>query len=144
MSRVALPSSCCEGTPAARSSYRGAPRRKIGRSLASETARLRYAGKGVRTARPPPNGLLLAVRQDEVVDDLGRLDVGDPVGLLPLHLLDDARPLLFRLGAGRRPVEAVADAALRFEDGLAVRRGGCGSRRGRRCGSRGSRRGGGF
>ena len=92
------------GCPWARASLAlGAPPKKIGRSPTPETARLNYAGKGVRTARPPPTGLLLAVRQDEVFDHLGRLDVGDPVGLLPLHFLDDARPLLFRLGAGSSP-----------------------------------------
>src|SRR5512142_690434 len=111
---------------------KGVSRRKIGRSLEPETARLRYAGKGVRAARPAPIGLLRAVLLGEVVDDLLRLGVGDPADLLRPHLLDDVRPLLLRLLAGRGPVDAVADAALHLEDGLSIRYANRRGRRGRR------------
>src|SRR3989304_3504559 len=49
---------------------------------------------------PPGRALSsLSVRGGEVLEDLRGIRVGDPVRLLPLHLLDGRRPLL--LGRGR-------------------------------------------
>src|SRR5512135_2766646 len=116
---------------------KGVPRRKIGRSLEPETARLRYAGKDVRAARPSPIGLLRTVLRGQVVDDFRRLGVGDPANLLRPHLLDEVRPLLLRLLAGHWPVKGMADAAIHLEEGLSVRYG-------NRLGRRGGRGLGGF
>src|SRR4030066_2181047 len=76
----------------------------------------------------------LPVRGGEVLEDLRGIRVGDPVRLLPLHLLDGRRPLLLGRGTGRGPVDAVADAALLFEEGLPLLHGGYRGGRRRRAG----------
>src|SRR5512134_1336036 len=78
-----------------------------------------------------PERLLLAVLRCEELHDLGPFRVGDPIRLLPLHLLDDLDPLILRFLAGGRPVEPVADAAFLLEQGFAFRRRGHRGRRGR-------------
>src|SRR4030067_3836242 len=69
----------------------------------------------------PPS---LPVRRGDVLEDLRGVRVRDPVRLLSLHLLDDRHPPLLGLGAGGGPVEAVADAALLFEEGFPLLHGG--------------------
>src|SRR5512143_1044598 len=75
---------------------------------------------------------LLPVLGREELDDLGRVGVGDPVRPLPLHLLDEVRPLLLGLGASGGAVEGVAHAALLLEERRPF--GGRGGRGGRRRG----------
>src|SRR3990172_5416072 len=82
--------------------------------------------------RPPS----LPVRRGEVLKDLVGVRVRDPARLLLLHVQDDRLPPPFLLDAGGGPVEAVADAALLFEEGLPLRHDGDRGGRRRRDGLR--------
>src|SRR3990172_11715056 len=119
--------------PSSLSLTSSAPRRAwcVGAPAKEKAAAVRNAAAKTAPARFPfivslPSSSFpsLPVRGGEVLEDLRGIRVGDPVRLLPLHLLDGRRPLLLGRGTGRGPVEAVADAALLFEEDLPLLHGG--------------------